>query len=141
MVRRLARIGALLLAFGPVSSPVSSPVPPRPAEEKVSLYCARGAGEYPDADLTLSANGPYVMNMVYVGYRPSRGRADWTVRDCLRTANRLDGSRPIVASLWVRDRRGAPHELILQCMTPTLQSLPIGKASPSIMPACPDSLP
>lgn len=137
----LARASALLLALGPTSSLVSSPVPPRPAEEKVSLYCARGAGEYPDAELTLSASGPYVMNMVYVAYRPSRGRADWTVRDCLRTANKLERSRPIVASLWVRDRRGAPHELILQCMTETLQSLPIGKASPPIMQACPEPLP
>jgi hypothetical protein len=141
MVRWLPRIVALLLALGPVSSPVSSPVPPGPAEERVSLYCARGAGEYPDAELTLSASGPYVMNMVYVGYRPSRGRADWTVRDCLRTAGRLDRSRPIVASLWIRDRRGAPHELILQCMTSTLQSLPIGEASPPIMQACPRPLP
>lgn len=81
----------------------------------MSLYCARGTGEYPDAELTLSASGPYVMNVVYVGYRPSRGRAEWTVRDCLRTANMLDGSRPIVASLWYSDRpRGAPRELILQ---------------------------
>jgi len=137
----LARASALLLALGPTSSLVSSPVPPRPAEERVSLYCARGAGEYPDAELTLSASGPHVMNMVYVAYRPSRGRADWTVRDCLRTAGKLDRSRQIVASLWVRERRGAPHELILQCMTPTLQSLPIGKASPPIMQACPESLP
>ena len=85
MLRMLARASALLLALGPMSPLVSSPVPPRPAEERVSLYCARGAGEYPDAELTLSASGPYVMNMVYVGFRPSRGRAEWTVRDCLRT--------------------------------------------------------
>jgi hypothetical protein len=136
----LARASAMLIALGPMSSLVSSPVPPRPAEERVSLYCARGAGEYPDAELTLSASGPYLMNMVYVGYRPSRGRAEWTVRDCLRTASRLDGSRPIVASLWVRERRrAAPGELILQCMTSTLQSLPIGEGSPPIMPACPSS--
>jgi len=134
----LARASALLLALGPMSSLVSSPVPPRPAEERVSLYCARGAGEYPDAELTLSASGPYVMNMVYVGFRPSRGRAEWTLRDCLRTASRLDGSRPIMASLWVRERqRGAPGELILQCMTPTLQSLPIGEAAAPTMPPCP----
>ena len=81
----------------------------------MALYCARGSGDYPDAVLTLSASGPYVMDMVYVGYRPSRWRSDWTVRDCLRTAHSLDGSRPIVASLWYRERvRGAPRELILQ---------------------------
>ena len=142
MLRMLTRASALLLALGPVSSPVSSPVPPRPAVEKVSLYCARGAGEYPDAELTLSASGPYLMNVVYVAYRPSRARAHWTVRDCLHTAARLDASRPVVVSLWHRERpRGSPRELILQCLTPALQSMPIGEASPPIMPACPSFSP
>ena len=81
----------------------------------MSLYCARGTGEYPDAELTLRTSGPHVLNVVYVAYRPSRGRADWTVRDCLRTAARLDASRPIVVSLWHRERpRGSPRELISQ---------------------------
>jgi hypothetical protein len=138
MVRMLARASALLLALGPVSAPVSSPVPPRPAEERVSLHCARGTADYPDTELTLSASGPYLMQVVYVDYRPSRGRADWALRDCLRTASKLDASRPIVASLWVRERRrGSPRELILQCLTPALQSMPIAEASPPIMPACP----
>jgi len=141
MLRALARASALVLALGPVSSPVSSLVPPRAVAERVSLYCARGAGEYPDAELTLSASGPYLLNVVYVGHRPSRGRADWTVRDCVFTAARLDGSRPILVSLWHRERpRGSPRELILQCLTPTLQSLPIAEASPPIMPACPRPL-
>jgi hypothetical protein len=138
MLRMLARASALLLALGPISLPVSSLAPSRPAEEKVSLYCARGSAEYPDAELTLSASGPYVLNVVYVAFRPSRGRAEWTVRDCLRTAGRLDGSRPILVSLWHRERpRGSARELILQCLTPALQSLPIAEGSPSIMPACP----
>jgi hypothetical protein len=135
----MARVLALLLLLVPVSSPVSSPVPPGPAEERVSLYCARGAGDYPDAELRLSASGPYVMDMVYVGFRPSRGRADWTVRDCLRTARKLERSRPIVATLWVRERpRNAQRELILQCLTPALQSMPIGEGTPPKMPACPE---
>lgn len=104
----------------------------------MSLHCARGTADYPDAELTLSASGPYVMNVVYVGYRPSRVRADWALRDCLRTASKLDASRPVLASLWVRDtRRGSPHELILQCLTPALQSMPIDKALPPNMAACP----
>ena len=140
MVRLLARMSALLLALGTVSSPVSSPVPLRAAEERISLHCARGTADYPDAELTRSASGPYVMHVVYVGYRPSRQRAAWALQDCLRTAGRLDASRPIVASLWVRGtRRGSPHELILQCLTPSLQSMPIGEASRPIMPACASS--
>ena len=119
MLRNLARASVLLLALGPVSAPVSSPIPQRPAEERVSLYCARGSADYPDAELILSERGPYVMHMDYVGYRPSRGRAEWTVRDCLRTASRLDASRPVVASLWYRERPRGARELILQCSTPT----------------------
>ena len=115
MLRSLARTSVLVLGLGPVSSLVSSPIPPQAAEQAVSLYCARGTADYPDAELTLSARGPHILQVVYVGYRPSRSRAEWTLRDCLRTARKLDDSRPIVASLWVREpRRGSPHELILR---------------------------
>ena len=77
---------------------------PCAAQGPVSLYCARGAGDYPDAAMTLKASGSHVVNVVFVGYRPSRVRADWSLRDCLYTASRLDGSRDIEASLWYRER-------------------------------------
>src|SRR4051812_30701542 len=144
MGRLLARAGAFVLALGPASTSVSSPAPSSPlpaAEEKVVLYCARGAADYPDAEITLNSRGPYALHILYVDYRPSGARARWTLRDCLYTAQRLDGSRPIVASLWVRGReRGSPRELILQCLTPALQSLPIGRPATPNMPACPDPL-
>jgi len=78
--------------------------PPSAAQGPVTLYCARGNGEYPDAEMRLSAGGSHAVDVVFVGYRPSRGRADWSLRDCLRTASRLDGSRDIVATLWYRER-------------------------------------
>src|SRR3954470_24021289 len=123
MFRVFARASALALALAPISSPVSSLAPgalsAASPEPRVSLYCARGAADYPDAEITLSAQGAYALHVVYVDFRPSAGRARWTLRDCLYTAQRLDGSRPIVASLWVRGRkRGSPRELILQCLTP-----------------------
>ncbi len=103
----------------------------------VALYCARGAADYPDAELTLTASGPYAIDVVYVGYRPSRSRARWTLRDCASTAMKLDSSRRIVASLWYRERgRGSPRELILQCLTEPLQSMPIAGPARPIMPAC-----
>jgi hypothetical protein len=74
------------------------------SDETIALYCARGAGEYPDAEMTLNPEGGHVVRVVYVGYRPSPARADWTLRDCLNTALKLDGSRDIVVRLWYRDR-------------------------------------
>ena len=52
----------------------------------------------------MSEGREHVVNVVFVGFRPSRGRAEWSVRDCLSTAAKLDGSRNIVASLWYRER-------------------------------------
>jgi len=129
---------ALVLAALLLSSPVSSDLAHRgAAPETVSLYCGRGA-DYPDVHLILGAEGaPHELRVVFVDFRPSGGRARWTLRDCLYTAHRLDGSRPIVASLWIRARdRREPRELILQCMTPALQSLSIETPPAPIMPAC-----
>jgi len=64
----------------------------------------RGTPDYPDAELTLNSSGSHVVRVVFVGYRPLRGRADWSLRDCLNTAARYAGSRDIVASLWYRER-------------------------------------
>jgi hypothetical protein len=77
---------------------------PCAAQDHFALYCGRGTPGYPDADLTLSANGSHEVHVVFVGTRPSRVRADWSLRDCLNTAARYAGSRDIVASLWYRER-------------------------------------
>jgi hypothetical protein len=77
---------------------------PCAAQEHFSLYCGRGTPDYPDADLTLSASGSHEVHVVFVGFRPSRVRADWSLRDCLNTAARYAGSRDIVASIWYRER-------------------------------------
>lgn len=74
------------------------------AQPTISLYCARGVPDYPDAEMSISERSEHVVNVVFVGFRPSRGRAEWSVRDCLSTAAKLDGSRNIVASLWYRER-------------------------------------
>ena len=77
---------------------------PGHAQEAVALHCARGSVEdYPDAKLTLSQEGPRIVQVTFVGYRPSPGRADWSLRDCLRTAVKYDDTRDIVAELWYRE--------------------------------------
>ena len=87
----------LLLALALLAAPCA-------AQEHFSLYCGRGTADYPDAELTLSPTGSHVVRVVFVGYRPSRGRADWSLRDCLNTAARYAGTKDIVASLWYRER-------------------------------------
>lgn len=74
------------------------------ATEPVPLYCGRGAGDYPDAAMELNKRGANVVNVTFVGHRPSRSRADWSLRDCLHTATKLDGTRDIEARLWYRER-------------------------------------
>ena len=74
------------------------------AADPVALHCARGPGEYPDAAIQLNERGAHVVNVTFVGYRPTRSRADWSLRDCLFTATKLDASRDIEAHLWYRER-------------------------------------
>lgn len=79
-------------------------VPHSTAQEVVALHCARGnVSDYPDAQLTLGARGPRVVHVTFVGFRPSPGRAEWSLRDCLRTAVKFDDSQDIVAKLWYRE--------------------------------------
>jgi hypothetical protein len=77
---------------------------PGAAQAPLQLYCARGTADYPDAEMTFHPEGSHVVDIVFVGYRPSRGRAEWALRDCLSTAAKVDNSRHIVARLWYRQR-------------------------------------
>jgi hypothetical protein len=85
---------------------------PVAAQQSVSLHCARGVPDYPDAEMSISGQSEHVVNVVFVGFRPSRSRAEWSLRDCLSTAAKLDGSRNIVAFLWYRDRGQRAQEVI-----------------------------
>jgi hypothetical protein len=79
-------------------------VPHSAAQQVVALHCARGdISDYPDAELRLDPHGPRVVHVTFVGYRPSPGRAEWSLRDCLRTAVKFDDSQDIVANLWYRE--------------------------------------
>jgi len=85
-------LAALLLVALPA---IADPVP---------LLCARSGGEYPDAAMELNPRGPHVLNVTFVGQRPTRSRADWSLRDCLFTATKLDSTRDIEAHAWFRER-------------------------------------
>ena len=92
----MLRIWALALALAFVASSASA--------DPIALYCARGVPDYPDAEMRLNEGGRHVVRVTYVGFRPSRTRAEWSLRDCLNTAVKLDSSRDIVVSLWYRER-------------------------------------
>ena len=98
-LRRAGAYWAAALLFAALHSPS------RAQEWPVALHCARGVADYPDAEMRLSARGHHVVNVIFVGFRPSRVRADWSLRDCLNTASKFDGSRDIVAWLWYRERQ------------------------------------
>lgn len=85
-------LAALLLVALPA---IADPVP---------LHCARGGGDYPDAAIELNPRGAHVVNVTFVGQRPTRSRADWSLRDCLFTATKLDSTRDIEAHAWFRER-------------------------------------
>ena len=86
-----------LLLLAARSAPVAS-------QESVALHCARGnVADYPDAEFVLRDRGARVVHVTFVGYRPSAVRAEWSLRDCLRTAAKYDDSRDIVGKLWYRD--------------------------------------
>jgi hypothetical protein len=54
--------------------------------------------------MELNPRGPHVLNVTFVGQRPTRSRADWSLRDCLFTATKLDSTRDIEAHAWFRER-------------------------------------
>ena len=84
------------------------------AAEPITLYCARGVPDYPDAEVTLNAGDKHVVDVTFVGFRPTGGRAEWSLRDCLNVALKLDASRAVVGSLWYRERHARQRELLLR---------------------------
>ena len=88
-------------------------VAPIASADPIALYCARGVPDYPDAEMRLNDSGRHLVRVTYVGFQPTRTRAEWSLRDCLNTAIKLDRSRDILISLWYRDRFSSEvHELM-----------------------------
>lgn len=103
----MSRIWALALCY--VASTASA--------DPIALYCARGVPDYPDAEMRLNVGGQHLVRVTYVGFRPTRTRAEWSLRDCLNTAIKLDSSRDIVVSLWYRERYSSEvHELPVESL-------------------------
>ena len=58
-------------------------------------------GAFSTDDGTLTASGSHEVHVVFVGVRPSRVRADWSLRDCLNTAARYAVGSVLPASVVV----------------------------------------
>jgi hypothetical protein len=105
---------------------------PAAAQAPLSLHCARGVPDYPDAEMVFSESGSHFVDIVFVGYRPSKARAEWSLRDCLNTAAKVDGSRPILARLWYRERGGKSPRVPLAPDSLALGSSAFGSSFSSV---------
>ena len=70
------------------------------ADGTVKLYCAVNATGFFDAEMELNGRGPNLVNVTFLHTRPSKVVVDWALRDCLKTAVKLDASRDIVGFAW-----------------------------------------
>ncbi|HEX7055168.1 MAG TPA: hypothetical protein VF211_14690 [Burkholderiales bacterium] len=82
------------------------------ADGTVKLYCAARATGLYDAEVQLRSRGPHFVNVTFMRTRPSRVVIDWALRDCLKTAAKLDDSRDIVAFAWFRPHARAALQLL-----------------------------
>lgn len=108
------------------------PAAPVAAQAPLSLHCARGTADYPDVEMTFNPHGRHVVDVVFVGYRPSKSRAEWSLRDCLNTAAKVDASHEIVARLWYRERGWRSQREPLAPYSLTLGSSGFGSSVSSV---------
>jgi hypothetical protein len=87
------------------------------AEGTVKLYCAVNATGFFDAEMQLREQGPNLVNVTFIRTQPSKVVVDWALRDCLKTAVKLDGSRDIVGFAWFRSGANAALELLRKTLT------------------------
>ena len=87
------------------------------ADGTVKLYCAVNATGFFDAEMQLRERGPNLVNVTFIRTQPSKTVVDWALRDCLKTAVKLDSSRDIVGSAWFRSGASAALELLRKTLT------------------------
>ena len=78
----------------------------------VGLDCGKVAGFKTVAErqfLSAESGGGniYNLSLTFTGKRPTNAQVDAALRDCLAKANKMDGSKDMVASAWVKPRVGA----------------------------------
>lgn len=83
----------------------------------VKLYCAVNATGFFDAEMELNRSGPNLVNVTFLRTRPSKVVVDWALRDCLRTAVKLDASRDIVGFAWFLPDASTALQLLRKTLT------------------------
>jgi hypothetical protein len=87
------------------------------ADGGVKLYCAANAKGFFDAEMQLPGSGPNLVNVTFLRTRPSNTVVDWALRDCLKTAVKLDASRDIVGFAWFLPDASTTLQLLRKTLT------------------------
>jgi hypothetical protein len=79
----------------------------------VELDCGRVTGFRTVAErqfLSAESGGGniYNVNVTFTGKKPTNAQAEAALRDCLAKASKMDGSKDMLASAWLKPRIGAP---------------------------------
>ena len=78
----------------------------------VRLDCGKVAGLKTVAErqfLSAESGGGniYNVNLTFTGKKPTNAQAEAALRDCLAKASKMDGSKDMLASAWLKPRVGA----------------------------------
>jgi hypothetical protein len=73
------------------------------AQPTKPLACASAKGIRTEKEFkSVKGQKTYVVNVTFVGRQPSRREIDHILRDCLASATKVDSSRDILGTAWLR---------------------------------------
>lgn len=71
------------------------------------LTCTTAQGIKTEAELsTASGQNTNIVNVAFVGRRPGAKEIDRILRDCVRAAAKIDGTKDILGTAWLRKKAG-----------------------------------
>lgn len=70
------------------------------ADSKVPLLCAGRYRAIVDVQVELREHAPNLMSVSFGDTLPPKNTLDWVLRDCLRTAIKLDSKHDIIVRAW-----------------------------------------
>ncbi|WP_036169633.1 hypothetical protein [Massilia sp. 9096] len=96
-------------AFAALAAVVSGSVYAKPP--KIPLKCAMSTGAVAERQYLDAASGGgniYSILVTFTGKKPSNAKVETALRDCMAVATKLDGSKDVTASAWLKPHRGSP---------------------------------
>lgn len=98
-------LGAAAVIFALSSVSAAQAKPPT-----VILKCAKSSGAVAERQYLDAASGGgniYSIFVTFTGKKPSNAKAEAALRECMAEAMKLDGSKDMTATAWVKSRPGA----------------------------------